>query len=157
MRALTIAPLIITLVTLAPLVVDDWRHRRVYLWQLGLFAVAQVVFCLLTLGGAETLGNAAGSLAVLAVLALCVGLYVRFRFKGKRQAIGWGDLLFVVALTPYFEARVFVGFLVVSLSLTLAGWAFLRWRRKAAGDIPLVSAVGLCYIALLCYHLIAGR
>ncbi|MDR0892094.1 MAG: hypothetical protein LBN24_05720, partial [Mediterranea sp.] len=65
--------------------------------------------------------------------------------------------LFVAALTPYFPPTSFVWFLVVSLLLTLAGWALLCWKkRRAEQDIPLVSTVGVCYAALLCYHFIEG-
>lgn len=149
-----IVPLIISLILL---IVSDFRGRQVYVWQLILFAVTQAVFCWWTLGKYAVLQNLLINGVTLGVMALCVGLYLFFRFKTKkREAIGWGDIWFIILLTPYFQASVFLPFMISALSLTLLGWGIFYLVGHRVNNVPLVSGLGICYTLLLIYNSMAG-
>lgn len=149
--------IILLLIILVSLIVSDFKSRSIYIWQLLLFAIAQVIFCLLTFGKAVFIQNILLNGSTLLFLSSCVGVYVMFRFRGKNKVIGWGDILFAFALTPYFSLSAFLLFIIVSLLLTLGGWALFYMRGYRSKDIPLVSTIGICYSFLLIFNIIFTR
>lgn len=147
---------ILLVISLLFLIVSDFKSRHIYLWQLAFFAALQVIYCVLTHGKITTLDHLLMNGAMLLILSICIGIYLQLRFGGKRKAIGWGDILFIFALTPYFSVDGFLLFMIISLLLTLAGWGLFYLNGHRAKDIPLVSTLGICYGVLLTYHTLAG-
>lgn len=142
---------ILLIITLVFLIVSDFRGRFVYMWQIVLFFVAQLIYCFLTLGQKNVTQNILINSIALLFLFLCVGIYVIFRFRKKEKIIGWGDILFIFCLTPYFELYQFIFFMVISMSLSLAGWTVSYLYGQRNKEIPLVSVLGICYSILLIY------
>lgn len=150
-----VVPLIIVLMLL---IISDFRSRFVYVWQIALFFVVQLIYCYLTFDGGYTLlQNMIANSVFLLFLSACVWIYVRFRFREKSQLIGWGDVLFVFALTPYFALPKFLWFMILAMVLSLGGWAVLYLRGRRTKEIPLVSTVGICYGVLLIYDNVMSR
>lgn len=143
--------IILLIVTLVFPIVSDFRSRSVYLWQIILFFVAQLLYCILTADRLTILQNVITNTFFLIFLSLCIGIYVFIRFRKKSGLIGWGDILFIFALTPYFTLHKFLLFMILAMLLSLSGWAVCYLAGKQAKEIPLVSTIGICYCFLLIY------
>lgn len=131
----------------------DFRHRNILLWHILLFGVLQIGVCIYKYGVVSTGWNAAINIAILVIIGIVVGVYSAFRFKGKKKPIGMGDILFILFLTPFFDHRTFLYFLIISFCLTLVGWGIWHYLlKKPSENIPLVSGVGICYASLLIYQ-----
>lgn len=148
---------ILLIATLVLLIVSDYRHRYVYTWQIALFAGTQLLYCFWALGKDILIRNMLINGIALLFLSFCVGIYVIIRFGKRGRPIGWGDILFVFALSPYFGLSAFLSFMVASMILSLGWWAvgYLKgWRTK---EIPLISTLGICYGFLLIYDTVVAR
>lgn len=143
--------IILLIVTLIFLIVSDFRSRSVYIWQIILFFVAQLLYCFLSVDRLTIIHNVVTNTVFLVFLSLCIGIYVFIRFRDKKRMIGWGDILFVFALTPYFTLHKFLIFMIISLVLSLTGWGVCYLMGRRSKEIPLVSTVGICYCFLLIY------
>lgn len=149
---------ILLILILVAMITSDFRYRQVYVWQLALFAIVQTAFCFLTIGKAAVIQNTLVNGMALLFISLCVGLYLFIRFRKKaHEAIGWGDILFVFILIPYFPVTTFLYFMIVSLLLTLGSWAIYYFiAGHKSRDIPLISTLGICYCLYLIYNSITG-
>lgn len=133
------------------MIISDFKKRYVYIWQLLLFGAVQLIYCFLTFGKEIMTQNALINSIFLLFLSLCVGIYIIFRFRKKNELIGWGDILFVLCLTPYFDLYRFLLFMIISMVMSLGGWTILYLRGQRSKEIPLVSTLGICYSILLIY------
>lgn len=133
--------------------VSDLRSRRVAVVQLLLFGVAVLAASLLESGWRAVAINTAFNL--LTALLLCAALYGWSRLRGMKlpQMVGGGDLGFVLAVTPYFEPRGFVLYLVASCLLTLVVWWLCGIRSERPRDIPLVTGLGVCLAGMIFYRI----
>lgn len=141
--------LIAAAIPLSAMVISDFRRRNIGIAWLLAFYVITVVSSALMHGWRTALLNAAGNIAVLALLFGFLYIYIRARknrFSSFREAIGSGDILFLPALAPVFGIRQFAIFLTASFIITLAAWGILWLRGRAPATIPLVSMVGICFV-----------
>lgn len=138
------------------LIIQDFRFRYIYLWSLGIFGTAQIAMCYSIYGWLPLFYNVLFNLSVLGLISLFVGVYLLLRFKGRlKQSVGWGDLLFIPLLTPYFETRSFLIFLIISFSFTLVGWliyCYCSKKKEELYQVPLVSGVGGSYLLVLLFN-----
>nr|WP_320059417.1 hypothetical protein [uncultured Bacteroides sp.] len=142
------------LLPLLVLIIWDFRHRYVLLWHLLFFGGIQIGLSIYKFGLSFTGWNMLINTAILLLIGGVLKVYMHFRFK-KKEAIGWGDVIFIFLLSPYFTYRAFLYFLIISFSLTLITWFIYTYNRsKDVGNdkIPLISGVGLCYFVLLIYQ-----
>lgn len=144
--------LIIAFIPLLVMIVSDFRTRQIGVLWLVLFAILTLISGWIYEGGTAIAGHLKTNLAFLALLYSFLGIYVcvlRHRaFSSFHRAIGSGDLLFLLALSPLFEMREFVQFLTLSSALSLLGYGVLLKIRtsKLILSIPLVGTLGLCFI-----------
>ncbi|MGV8094893.1 MAG: hypothetical protein AB2L24_23825 [Mangrovibacterium sp.] len=143
---------LLLLIPLIPLIVSDWKNRHVLIWNILLFAVMQIIICLNNNGFARTSYNMLLNTLTGIIIALMTGVYFKLRGKLQKELIGWGDILFILCLTPAFSVRSFLIFMILSFVSTLIIWLMLKLWRKISGSIPLVSGMGLCYAVWLCIH-----
>lgn len=134
--------------------VSDLRNRRVAVGQLLLFGGAVLAASLLESGWRAVAINTAFNL--LTALLLCAALYGWSRLRGMKlpQMVGGGDLGFVLAVTPYFEPRGFVLYLILSSLLTLAVWSLSGRKDERPRDIPLVTGLGCSFGGVVFYRII---
>lgn len=141
------------IILLLIMIIYDFRYRYVYIWQLILFAVAQITFCLSTMEQIAVYKNLLTNGLTILLISLLVKLYVFLRFRKEgREAIGWGDIIFIFTLTPYFSASTFIYFMIISLLLTLGGWFIYCTMGSKPKNIPLISTLGICYGLFLIYN-----
>ena len=140
MKLILIFPLLI-------LIISDLISRKVYLWNLVLFGVLQVIFTK-QYGPSLAFHNILFNTIISIIMSLLVWLYMKFRFKYKKEIIGWGDILFIWCMTPVFFPRNFLLFLISSFMFTLIIW-FVVNLFKRTSDIPLISGVGIWYLVVI--------
>ncbi len=140
------------ILSLCPMIVWDFRHRRILLWQLLLFGILQFALSLWRLGWEIMIQNLTTNVLILFVIGTVLWIYIRIRF-GRKAVIGMGDIVFVFLLSPCFDSRHFLYFLIISSLLTLGGWlVYCCFSRVESKEIPLVAALGICYFLLLTYQ-----
>lgn len=152
MELLIVCPLLL-------LIIQDLRYRYVYLWSLALFGIIQFVACYYIYGLFILSYNILFNMILLCFIGLILCFYLLFRFKGRLKGIGSGDLLFIPLLTPYFDVRSFLVFLIISFSFTLVGWLIYCCCFKKSEElnkIPLVSGVGSGYLLVLFFNFTAS-
>lgn len=142
---------VLLIATLVIMIISDFKNRYVYIWQLSLFCVVQLIYCFITFGKGIMAQNALINSIFLLFLSLCIGIYIILRFRKKKELIGWGDILFVMCLTPYFDLYRFLLFMIISMLASLGGWAICYFRGQRSREIPLISTLGICYSILLIY------
>ncbi|WP_291530712.1 hypothetical protein [Bacteroides sp. UBA939] len=141
------------LLSLYPMIVSDFRHRRIVLWHLLLFGALQFALDFYRMGATDVFRNFVTNLFILSFMGGILWIYMRLRF-GKKNMIGAGDVFFILLLSPHFEYRAFLYFLIISFCLILVAWFI--YGSTTDGGIPLVSALGICYSIVLLYQLFQG-
>jgi hypothetical protein len=142
-------PALACLLPLAGMILSDFRQRRIAVVHLLLFAVAVLASARFCFGGEILALRLTTNLLFLALLYICLWVYVCVVRK-KEQAIGLGDLLFLPLLAPFFDLYDFVLFLTGSFlfSLLVYGLLFIA-RKQKTRSVPLVGTVGLCFLIYL--------
>lgn len=143
----------VLLLTLAPLVYQDFKYRRVWLWLLLLFGIMQIAISSYKYGWVQTGYHVLLNVTIIFVISMTVLLYAYFRFRLRKPLIGGGDIVFILLLTPYFPYPFFVVFMLASLLCALVGWSVTVCLYKdASATIPLVSYLGICYAFVIIYN-----
>lgn len=149
--------LVTTLLTifLGILTYEDFKERKIStLWLLLLFFVSiwkgyrQLPFTeLLTYSSINT----------LFVLFQCILISIYVSIKEKKWTnptihyLGWGDILFFIALTPFFHPINFVVFYTGGLLTVLLGYILLKGylKESLSSQIPLAGGIAAVFICLL--------
>ena len=145
---------LLLLIPLIFMIISDYRFRNIRLWHLLVFGILQLSVCIYENGIRMTGQNILMNTAILVIIGGVVMIYSRLRFEGKKELIGWGDILFILCLVPAFSYRHFLGFMIISLSLILLVWLFRAFLKHRVEKIPLVSGLGVCYSVLLIHNII---
>ena len=146
---------ILLLIPLILMVISDYRFRNIRLWHLMIFGVMQLSVCLYEIGFKEVGQNILINVLIFLIISGFIALYAWFRFRNKKEVIGWGDIIFILCLTPAFSYSHFLGFMIISLSAILVVWFLWSYFRQRVDKIPLVSGLGVCYSILLIYNAVA--
>lgn len=142
---------VITLLLLLTILVQDIRSRSIW-WFLPPLVFGAIVFLRMDALSWSAVACNAGFIALL--MLLLTG-YIRLRW-GKlqhpfREHFGWGDLLFILALTPLLPFQQFVYFFTAGTFLTLVLHLIVSlFRRQStipyAGYLALITGT---YLILL--------
>ena len=122
------------------MIISDFRNRTVRVKTLAVTCVLLTASAIIEYGLDNTLSLA----------------YLRIRKTPISEAVGCGDILFILSLTPLFRLDAFLLFMTVSSALILSSWFIHTVILKSKGkmyrrSIPLVSGLGICVTS----HLIA--
>lgn len=143
---------------LAVMVVSDFRHRTVEIWTLAVTCLIIAYISIIESGIRAAMTNMLFNIPACILIGLCVLGYLKARGIRCRDAIGRGDIFFILALTPLFSIQEFLLFMTASSLFTLAAWAAyisISCRRKQEavnGSIPLISGLGICLSIHLTAH-----
>ena len=142
---LVIPPLVV-------MVISDFRSRRVGIFPLVVTCAMIAASSIAGYGIGGTLLNMIRNGALCILPWFCIRLWLLVRGIKPSDAVGGGDIIFVLALTPLFGMKEFLTFMTVSSVLTLTAWAASRIIIKRDNNsIPLISGLGIC----LALHLTA--
>jgi len=144
--------ILICFLPLGVMMLSDLRRRRIGVCWLVLFALSLFIFAWIYSGIGVFTDHLLPNLLFLTFLFLVLGIYIRVLrrrvFHSFSRAIGSGDILFLYALSPFFEVREFVLFLTGAFLFSLVAYGTYRLLRKnnPVSTIPLVSSIGLCFM-----------
>ncbi len=141
------------LLPLGAIVYQDFKFRAIGLGWLILLCLLIVIRTANILEGSLT---AAYSLANSTfVIIQVIFITVFYSLKNKRfinigaAYLGWGDVLFFIAISPLFSPVNYVLFYVVSLTLTLCLFVGIQVYTRQPQLIPLAGCVAACLMTLL--------
>lgn len=144
--------------------IQDLRHRMIYWPLLVLIFILPVVTRFSSLQEINML------LWYILVNSILVGwqvagvyLYLRIRYGRVHLTgayLGWGDILFMIAVTSWFTPAYFLVFIVGGLFFSLAAallmYATGRWKKEK-DSVPLAGLLAVFLLLLKVYALIAER
>ena len=140
-----------------PLIVSDFRRRRVGIPGLVLLGIVCAVTGWLLAPDGEFLRTLCGNYLLLALLGLGLTGYFRLRYRVRnsrfRHYFGAGDVWFLLAVAPLFTLQGFVRFLLFSCLLALGWWFFLNRRRHT---IPFVGHLGIALAVWSLYFIVGS-
>lgn len=114
---------LVMILCLAFICYQDLVYRAVYWWCFPLLAILMFMLKYLFSGLEETLTHAGYGLGFLIIQLFMLWAY--FSVKSKRAVnltgdyLGWGDILFLAAITFYLSPGNYIVFYVISLILVL--------------------------------------
>ena len=126
---------------------QDFRYREIWWFTPPLLLIGGFFYKWETLNWQHFLFN---FLFISFVISFLV-VYVRIRFKSNnlfKDYFGLGDVLVLLAITPFFDFPFFIYFFTVSTIISLIGYVFMS-LFKAQKSIPYAGYVSLCVIAFL--------
>jgi Flp pilus assembly protein protease CpaA len=155
---------IIPLLTAIPLFVmaiEDYRKREIHVLWLALFVIFVIVNCALEQSCITILSNMFYNSLILCLLlaSICIWLYIRKRefVNPFIRHLGWGDIIFLWALTPVFNLRGYLIYLIVSSSISIIYWVvynkLIQKRHNRYSTIPLVTMAGITYFTYLIFNI----
>lgn len=137
---------------LAAMIITDLRSRRIGTLHLIIFGITLLVASILEIGWLQVLVNLSCNWLTIFILWLSLYGYSRLRNMTLSEMIGSGDLWFALAVTPYWEVREYVIFLMISCSMTLVAWWLSGLWGRRERDIPLVTGMGACFGVMILYR-----
>lgn len=155
---------IIPLLSILPLfkmAFDDYRKREIHVLWLFLFAILVIAGCFLQKDCIIVLSNMFYNTLVLSLLLTSIIIWLSVR---KREFVnpfiehlGWGDIIFLMALTPVFNSRNYLIYLIASSIFSIIYWVVYnelkRNRNNRDSAIPLVTTASITYVAYLIFNI----
>ena len=125
---------------------EDFRTRYIPLWGLIILAIAGLAKLLLEHGILfyDWLLNLGICLLIWGVV------YAYFKWlRGQEvmdQLLGWGDVVMLLAITPWLQSSSYLLLYIVSVFAALIFSVILRLKNGTFGEIPLAGFLGLSFI-----------
>lgn len=156
-----------TLLTLALLVIilwwmtlEDVRYRAVSLWTYPVLFIGLLLSSVYTSTLEQTLWNIQGNLLIIVIQLTSLWLYLVIKHRAivnpMQGFLGWGDVLFWLAIVPAFSPLLFLLFYIGSALAALLMHLLFRqypWYGNTA-KVPLAGMQALLYSGwLLVYGL----
>ena len=106
-------------------------------------------------------------LSVIFLLSQFVLVYLYFSIKNRTlklpfmdHLLGWGDVLFLLVMVPFFSFNKFVLYYSMSLVFALSAHLLFRWRarhkeQEVQAFIPLLGWLGLFFIGVLVFEYVS--
>lgn len=132
-------------INLIAMIISDWKKRLINTYMLAFFAFL-VAYSVYDDEGIYILTTRLESnIFFLIFMFTSMGLYIKLTKRRPKDCIGWGDILFIIALSPLFELRQFLIFLIVTFATT---WllSIVLSKFLQLKTIPLVSCMGVSLI-----------
>ena len=153
MQWLLLLMIAIVLLTMA---FEDFKNRTVHAVLFPVLFLLSFVYAFYHLDGYAILKNIGISFCFLALQGILLVLY--FVIKHKQWInitdgyLGWGDVLFMLAILPFFSPLTYVLFYLSSLTVTIIFVLMYKIVVKEMKFIPLAGIQALCLLIVLHYH-----
>lgn len=139
---------ILTIMTLIPMMVSDYRCRSVSAYQMYLFLLSTICFAVASKGLKLCLMNIAGNFMIILVLFVFVTLYFKIRtgfYASILGSIGMGDVMFFIALLPLYSMMEYLCLIIVASLVSLLVWIIDGLVHRQTDTIPLITTAGIVY------------
>ena len=141
---------ILLLISLIPLVYEDFRIRRVGVVWLAIAAIMALTVGYVDGGFRQMLIHVFVNIALLSLLGLFLAMYLGLRRKRFDRSFGTGDTVFLLIVTPLFAPTGYLRFLIAACLVSLAWWAVVGYGKKRS-TIPFVGMMCLVLaVYILC-------
>lgn len=148
---------LILLIPAAPLVIEDFRERRVRLVWLLVLAALSLFISILYIGMRPAIVNILSNSALLLLTGTAVGLWFYARGSGApgnrlhslKRLLGAGDIVFLFALTPLFGPKEYVIFIISASVFSLCWWLCIMTLRRRNATIPFIGTAGILLCACM--------
>lgn len=130
------------------MIVTDFRRRKIDLLWLVLLCICSVFAAIALYGLRSFFINTVFNIAVLIYMLLGVILYVYIKHRQisfVKHYAGMGDVLFFAVLTPIFEFRNFIYFLIASCMAGLLWWLATYIISSKKRTVPFVGISGCIF------------
>ncbi|KAA3641108.1 MAG: hypothetical protein DWQ02_01060 [Bacteroidetes bacterium] len=150
-KELTFYSLILCLLGLA---FQDFKSRKIDLWLLIVMGFLVLICAGLNNDLKTTLTQTGINLGFLAIQLLLVSLYFSMKAGGfvniADKYLGWGDIVFLVLITPLFSPLNFLYYYSAALFITLTfSFIYFMISPKPDKKIPLISGLSLTLVLVL--------
>lgn len=131
-----------------PIVVSDFRRRRVSVTWLAALFVASVFASAYSESLRAAMTHLLYGCTLAALLMLCLAGYLKLRYRRIRlgTAFGAGDLCHIIALSPLFPPADLLKLLVAAAAISLAWYRILNRGRRST--IPFAGMIGITLICV---------
>lgn len=141
--------------------IEDYRKREINVLWLFLFVLLVIVNSIHMKSYITIMSNMFYNSLILCFLLASISIWLSIR---KRefvnpfiQYIGWGDIIFLWALTPVFNLRGYLIYLIISSSISIIYWMtynkLIQKRHNLDSTIPLVTMAGITYFTYLIFNI----
>ena len=147
---------IIVISSLLVIFYQDFKERLVYWW---LFPITGIIFALIHLnkvGMSQFLIHIAFTMTIVSLLLGVLWVYIKLRPGNLRfkDALGLGDILFLIALALGFSPISFMTLIVFGFLFTLVLHQLLQVKQKKT--VPLAGYLALFFTGVLIFHAFGG-
>ena len=143
------------LLILSAITFQDVTERMISWYLMPLLFMVVVAGALLKVPYSIVLHHFLINIAIFLFQLLCVALYYYSKNKNLHfidSALGWGDILFIVALCAAFSPLNFIVFYVSASLLSLLGFLLYKTINKNAGNqVPFAGTLSVAYMLLLIF------
>jgi hypothetical protein len=139
--------LLAVILILVSILYQDFRYREIWWFTPPLLLIGGLIYKWETLNWQFFLFN----FLFISVLISFLVVYVRIRFKSSnlfKDYFGLGDVLVLLAITPFFGFPYFIYFFTFSNLFSLIGY-FIFSLFKAQKSIPYAGYISFCAIVFL--------
>lgn len=133
---------ILLLISLIPLVYEDFRMRRVGVVWLAIAAIMALTVGYVDGGFRQMLIHVFANIALLSLLGLFLAMYLGLRRKRFGRSFGAGDTVFLLIVTPLFAPTGYLRFLIAACLVSLAWWVIVGCGKRRS-TIPFVGMMCL--------------
>ncbi|WP_437921182.1 hypothetical protein [Sphingobacterium sp. LRF_L2] len=132
---------------------EDFRWRMVHLWWYPMLLIGLCGLSMRFIGIYELLLQMGFNLVFVGLLLLLLTLYFSVK-EGKLvfifdRYLGWGDVLFFLAITPYFDLQEYILFTILTLIVSLIFTPLFFHIQGKDQHIPLAGMQSACLLLYL--------
>lgn len=149
---------LLVMLSLFLLIRSDFQNRWIRSDTLLIFGILQLILACWRTGYEMVLTGILYNCFLLLSWGGGVLLFYTIRHRrlilSLKKKLGTGDFCFLLCLTPVFDTKEFILFLLIGFLVSLGYGCFSSWLTGRSQTIPLVATLGCCYVVLLVKKLI---
>lgn len=137
---------------------QDFKNREIYWWLPVVLFLAELLLSLFS-GNIKVTTGLILKNTILLITQYCF-LVLYFSIKKKKltsvadEFLGWGDILFLLAITPVFAPLNMMGFLILSICLSLILFLIKQKKNEEQYLIPFAGVMSVVLILFKVYYFI---
>lgn len=137
---------------------QDRKTRSIHLWIFLALAVASsILFVITEFSWAIVAQNILFTVTVITCLMLYISVKERRFVNIFKRHFGWGDLVFLIVITPLFSNRNFILFFITGIVFSACMHVLMSQLKRSGETVPLAGYLAIYLIALKAVDLMVDR